>query len=245
MNFETTLILLDSLQSYTGNSKIEISAENKDWRNHSCKSDFIAIDAKNHIGFEVLENEIIVFFFTDHCHFQDYSLSLQDGEDNYIERAKTFLNELFKYRVRHVEYYNGNALYSEKYFLLYDDGRDDECIGNTWFGLVRFINPFGKRIIHSATWQFDKSKGMFTTRQPKEISPNAVDVIEINNDCYIEVFCRHNVYTYDIMEIDYDDYFGRYYWAPALNVTTTGMYDTREKAIAAAREALACRAKMQ
>jgi len=47
------------------------------------------------------------------------------------------------------------------------------------------------------------------------------------------------------MEIDFDDYFGMYYWAPAINVLPTGMYDTKEKAIAAARETLECRAKLQ
>lgn len=67
----------------------------------------------------------------------------------------------------------------------------------------------------------------------------------MNEDCYIEIFFNHNVYTYDIMEIDFDDYFGMYYWAPAINVLPTGMYDTKEKAIDAARETLRSRAKLQ
>lgn len=33
------------------------------------------------------------------------------------------------------------------------------------------------------------------------------------------------------MEIDFDDHFGMYYWAPAANLAPTGLYDTKEKAI--------------
>ena len=245
MHFETTSMLLESIQPYIENSIVNISTENKDWRNRYYESDFVNIDDKNHVGFEVFENEIIVFYFTDHYHFEDYSSELEAGEDNYIERAKSFLKELFEYKIRHVEYYKGKTLSSEKYFLLYNDGRDDECIGNIWFGLERFINPFGKKTMHSTTWQFDKSKGVFTTRQPKNADTNAIEIIDISEDCYIEIFFNNNVYTYDIMEIDFDDYFGMYYWAPAINVLPTGMYDTKEKAIAAARETLECRAKLQ
>lgn len=245
MNFEITSVLLEALKPYLENSVVDISTDNTDWRNRNYKSDLVTIDAKNHVGFEVFENEIIAFYFTDHYHFEDYTSELQDGEENYIERAKHFLKELFEYKIRHVEYYKGKTLSSEKYIVMYHDGREDECIGNTWYGLSKFINPFVKKTMHSTTWQFDKSKGVFTTRQPKSVDPNAIEVIDISEDCYIEIFKNHNAYTYDIMEIDFDDYFGMYYWAPAINVLPTGMYDTKEKAIAAARETLECRAKLQ
>lgn len=212
LNFETTSVLFEVLKPYIENSVIDISTDNTDWHNRSYKADFVTIDAKNHVGFEVFDNEVIAFYFTDHYHFEDYSSELQDAEDNYIERAKSFLKELFEYKIRHVEYYKGKALYSEKYFIMYHDGREDECIGNTWFGISKFINPFGKKSMHSTTWQFNKSKGVFTTRQPKSVDPNAIEVIDISEDCYIEIFKNHNAYTYDIMEIDFDDYFGMYYW---------------------------------
>lgn len=245
MNFETTSMLLDAIKPYIGNASVEITTENKDWRNRSYKSDFVSIDAKNRVGFEVFDNEVITFYFTDHYHFEDYSSELQDGEDNYIERAKSFLKELFEYKIRHVEYFKGKTLASEKYFILYNDSRDDECIGNTWFGLSKFINPFGKKTMRSTTWQFDKFKGVFTTRQPKTVDPNAIEVIDVSDDCYIEIFNDHNVYTYGIIEIDFDDYFGMYYWVPAINILPTGMYDTKEKAINAAREAIKCRNNLE
>lgn len=260
LNFETTSILLEALKPYIDNSVVDISTDNKDWRNREYKSDLVTIDAKNNVGFEVFDNEIIVFYFTDHCHFEDYSSELQSGQDNYIERAKSFLKELFEYKILHVEYYKGKSLYSEKYYIMYIEGREYECIGKTWFGLLKFINPFGRKAVHSTIWQFDKSKGIFSERPlinperslinperpPKNVDPNAIEVIDISEDCYIEIFKNRNVYTYNIMEIDFDDYLGSYYyyWVPATNVIPSGFYDTKEKAINSAMEALKCRDKL-
>lgn len=244
MNFETTSILSEAIQPYIENSTVEIAIGNKDWRNRDYKSDFVSIDAINHVGFEVFENEVIVFYFTGHSHFEDYSSELQAGDDNYIERSKSFLKDLFENKIRHVEYYKGKTLSSEKYFLLYNDGRDDECIGNTWFGLSKLINPFARKSMDSTTWQFDISKGVFTTRQPKTADPDAIEVIDISDDCYIEIFYNHNIYTYDIIEVIFDDYSGMYYWAPAVIFLPSGMYDTKDKAIDAAKEALKCRGNL-
>lgn len=74
---------------------------------------------------------------------------------------------------------------------------------------------------------------------------DAVKVIDISEDCYIEIFRAHNVYTYKIMETVFDDFLGVYYWTYAANVCKTGMYDTEERAISEAREALKCRAGIQ
>ena len=161
MNFETTSILLEVLKPYTENSVVDSSSDNEEWRNRSYKADLVTIDADNHVGFEVFDNEIIVFYFTDHYHFEDYTSELQNEQDNYIERAKAFLEKLFENKIRHVEYYKGKSLSSEKYFIIYHDGREDEYIGGTWFGFSKFINPFGKKSVHSTIWQFEKSKGVF------------------------------------------------------------------------------------
>ena len=55
---------------------------------------------ENNVSFEVLDNEIIVFYFTDHYHFEDYSSELEEGEDDYIKRAKDFLIELFENQIK-------------------------------------------------------------------------------------------------------------------------------------------------
>lgn len=167
MNFNATSILLDTINEYIKNSTVVIDdTQKKDYRNLTYISDYVIIDSKNDVGFEVYENEIIVYFFNEHYHFEDYTSELEDGEEDYIERAKSFLNDLFKYKICHIEYYKGKTLSSEKYFLLYNDSRKDECIGNVWYGLSKFINPFGKKSTCSTTWKFDKAKGFFTVCQP-------------------------------------------------------------------------------
>jgi len=239
LNFEITAALIEMIKPYTEDIIIDSSAK-KDYLGRKYQSDFVTIAQENNFGFEVFDNEIIVFLFTDHYHFEDYTSDLQEGQDDYVKRTKEFLKELFKVRIRHIEYYKGKKMISEKYYLIYDDGREDDCIGNTWYGLERFINPFAKKTVQSTTWQFDKSKGIFTTRQPKNADPEAVEMIDVNEDCYIEIFNDHNVYTYGIMELDFDDYYGMHYWVPAANVVPSGMYDTKEKAIEAAWDAVKC-----
>lgn len=245
MHFETTEVLLNAIQPYVKNAVVDIASENKDCRNCSCKFDHVNLDAKNHVGFEVFEHEIIVFYFTGHYHFEDDSSLSQKGVGNYIEQAKSFLKDLFESKIRHIEYYKGKILYSEKYYLCYSDNEEKKCIGNTWFGLSKFIHPFGKKSVQATTWQFDQLKGAFTTRQPKTVAPNAIEVIDIDDNCYIEIFNNHNVYTYNIMEMYFDDDFGMHYWAPSINILPTGMYDTKDKAVSAATEALKSRSNLK
>ncbi len=78
MNFKTTAELLEALNPFIKNANITVSSENKSWRNRSYKSDYITIDEKNDVGIEVFDNEITVFYFTDHCHFED--CSYEDGD---------------------------------------------------------------------------------------------------------------------------------------------------------------------
>jgi len=238
LNFEITSVLLEALKPYLENSVVDISTKNKDWLNRDYNSDLVTIDANNQVGFEVFENEIIVYYFTEHYHFEDYSSELLEGQDDYIERAKVFLKELFEYEIRHIEYYKGKNLYCEKYFVLYPDGSEDNCIGNTWQSFLKFINPFGKKSVISKSWHFNKSKGVFTTQPEKNPDHNAIEVIDVNENCYIEIFENNKAYTYCIIEMDFDDYTGEYYWAPAIGVVSSGLYDTKEKAVNYAIEAI-------
>lgn len=85
-----TAILLDELKPYIENSIVDISTENKDWRNRDYKSDLVTIDAKNQVCFEVFDNEIIAYYFIDRYHFEDYTSELEDRQEDYIEQDKSF-----------------------------------------------------------------------------------------------------------------------------------------------------------
>lgn len=160
MNFTITSELFETIKPYTENVNIAITTENKDWKGRTYKSDFITIDDKNNVGFEVFDNEIIVFYFTDHYHFEDYSSELKDGEDDYIKRAKDFLTKLFENRIKYIEIYKGKKLATEKYYLIYSDNTE-ERIGGTWWGVGRFLNPFAKKTEKTTIYKFNKSKGYF------------------------------------------------------------------------------------
>ena len=160
MNFEITNDLINTIKPYTENAAITIFSDNKDWKGRDYKSDFVTIDEKNNVGFEVLDNEIIVFYFTDHYHFEDYSSDLKDGDDDYIKRAKDFIINLFANQIKYIEIYKGKKLATEKYYFVYLDNTE-ECIGGTWWGLKRFLNPFVKKTERITIYKFDKANGYF------------------------------------------------------------------------------------
>ena len=160
MYFEITNELINTLKQYTENATITLSTDNKDWKDRDYKSDFVTIDEKNNFCFEVFDNEIIVFYFTDHYHFEDYSSDLEDGDDNYIKRAKGFIVELLENKIKYIQIYKGKKLATEKYYIVYSDNTE-ERIGGTWWGLERFLNPFAKKIKKTTLYKFNKSSGYF------------------------------------------------------------------------------------
>lgn len=160
MNFEITSELLEAIKPYTENANITITIENKDWKGRNYKSDFVTIDEKNNVGFEVFDNEIILFYFTGHYHFEDYSSELESGEDDYIKRAKDFLIELFENQIKYIEIYKGKKLATEKYYFINSDNTE-ERICATWWGLENFLNPFAKKTEKETIYKFNKDKGCF------------------------------------------------------------------------------------
>lgn len=95
----------------------------------------------------------------------------------------------------------------------------------------------------STKWQYNKSKGCFTNVPTKKPDDDAIEVIDISEDCYIEIFEKNNVYTYVIIEKDFDEYDGRYYyyWTESEKYARSGFYDTKEKAVQSAMEILKLR----
>ena len=234
LNFSITTELIKFLEPYISGLKFDIEnnieSEKEAGIIRKHKSDYVKIDKKNKVGFDVLENEIIVFFFNEHCHFEDYTSSFDVGEDDYIKRAKEFLSELFQYKIRNTKYFKGGKLYSEKYYIIYPDDREDNFISGTMWSILRRLSPFGERTEKTTVWSYDSTKGCFTNKDEKKPDDEAVEIIDISDDCYVEIFFKHNAYTYNIMVTDYDDYYCRYFWAPAKNILEPEWYDTKEKA---------------
>lgn len=237
MNYEITKDLIEAITPYIVSDNITISDNDMNWKGEMYHSDLVMVDQKNHVGFEVFANEIIVFYFTDHCHFENYSCDCSDIENDYIKLAQKFLTELFTLPMRHVETYRGKKLISEKYYIIHSDGREESNTGVIYHSIIGLINPFVKKSIAITTWQYDKSKGMFTNSQPKIYDPKAIEVITVNDSCYIEIFEREGAFFFEIQKLYFDDYYGMYYWAPIYDKTLS-LFVTKEKAINAAKENL-------
>ena len=153
-NYRQTRELLTAISPYYEADNIVTSTENLDWRGEKYQSDLVMLDEEHNIGFEVLDNEIIIFYFQDHVHFEDYSSELEDGEPDYVVRAKEFLVNLFTREIRIEEYYKKNELVRDSYYFIMPDG--DEYIGGTYYKFLAAV--FCKKSLQKKTrvWKFNE-----------------------------------------------------------------------------------------
>lgn len=82
------------------------------------------------IGFEVFEDGIICFCFTDYCHFQDYDEMPAEGENFYVIQAIQFLNRLFTWPMKYTYTKRGKKLRGKNTFSPpeWDRGTHRECL---------------------------------------------------------------------------------------------------------------------
>lgn len=161
MNYGTTQELLEIVKELAPNSSISISCVNKDFRGLEYQSDLVTIDETNHVGFEVFENEIIAFYFSEHHHFEDYSSSPDDDEPKYADRMKEFLKDLFTCTIRHEKKFRGNVLISERHIFVYPD-KTEECPAGVWVhGLLIRLVPFLRKRTECTSWKYDIQSGVF------------------------------------------------------------------------------------
>ncbi len=161
MNYETTNELLDAIRSYIKNSNIQIKTFNKDWRGEEYRTDYILIDEENNVGFEVFENEVIVYFFSEHLHIEDYTWTVEDGVPEYIARAKVLLIDLLTCTIRYEKTYKGKTLMEEHYILVYEDGTEECPAGRCVHSLLVRLVPFLSKSVETQEWRFDIAKGGF------------------------------------------------------------------------------------
>ena len=243
MLFPATNILIGAIEPYAAPAKIDSGPKTKGRSGRTYLSDLVHIDTDGRVGFEVTENRIVISFFGGRRRFTGQNTPTSSAQEGYIGQAKAFLTALFTGQIRRVDHYRGNVHSSEELFLSYPDGRAEERIGSIQSAFSRFAPLFGKRSVRSGLWTFDRAKVIFLFRPSGEPDPDAIEVIGIDDNCYIEIFFRHRVYTYTIMEMQLDDDMGMYYyyWSTAENVPPAGWYDTKERAVAAAKAALSLR----
>lgn len=161
MNYCITEDLLNVVKDFAPNSSIRVSCTNKDWRGREYQSDLVTIDETNHVGFEVFENEIIAFYFSEHHHFEDYSSSPDEDEPDFVGKTEKFLKDLFTCTIRHEKRYKGKTLISERYIFVHEDQTED-CPAGVWIHglLIRLVSFLQKRT-EFFLWKYDIQSGVF------------------------------------------------------------------------------------
>lgn len=162
MNFTATKTLTDTVGKYVSAEKLNIKSNgHKDYWGREYTADFVEIfsEEPNRLSFEVTENEIIVFFFTDHIHFEDYTFDLNDGEPDYIQRAAEFLDKLFTLPIA-LEYMSkGNRIIKSESFFI-SDNEKESCAGKT-LSSAGIKNIFKKKRYRVEIKKFDRTLGKF------------------------------------------------------------------------------------
>lgn len=161
MNYRITEDLLNAVYKLVPPGNVKITCTNKDWRGREYQSDLVMIDEENQVGFEVFENEIIVYFFTEHLHFEDYASSGDDDEPTFVERMEGFLTDLLTCTLRCEKQYKGNVLIRERWVLIHEDQTEECPAGVTVHRLLIRLIPFLRKRVESSLWKFDMQKGIF------------------------------------------------------------------------------------
>lgn len=136
----------------------------------------------------------------------------------------------------------------KKCFILLNNERIAYFIENTENLDVSILNKYNDILIFDCdfTWTYchthEECCGPYffdKKNPPPPYENNAIEIIKIDNNKYIEIFEKDGVYTNSVMQkcFDEDSYDGTkyFYWCPIDNKTSS-FYDTKEKAIEEAKK---------
>ncbi len=233
MNYQGTKFLLDAISPYIDPGRVSMSEVSLDRNRRSQRSDIVTLVEKTNVGFEVTQDEVIISFFTAQERFENHLADLKSADHDRFERAGEFLVRLFTLPIRHTAVWRGKKLRCEQFCLLHPSGKE-ECYGNMSEG----FDLFRRNRSAVKIWQYDPNLACFTNSLPWRPDPAAIEVIEMAGR-YIEIFRKGSAYSFNVWQKAYDDWEGDeyWYWVP-VESQRASFFDTREKAVAAARETL-------
>ena len=163
MNFKATEKLISAAAKFLNNDNFNIqTAGHKNYRGVEYTADYVEVlnDPQNSISFEVTENEIIIFFFTDHVHFNDYVVDLKDNEPDYVKRAAEFLEKLFTLPIERKYTVKGSKVIRDETLFIKSQTEKESCAGVTiCFAGIKNILKKKMKVIEMKC--FDKAIGNF------------------------------------------------------------------------------------
>ncbi len=228
LNHPSTQTILDGLSDLISENHIHISTENTDYRGNPSGSDYVTVDQKNGIGFDVFHEEPRVDFFDDHRHFGDCYAETS----NHIQDTVDFLRRLLSCTLVNHEIRKGHVRIRYEWFFLNENGRKDSLAGPWLKPLFSFVNPFAKKEISVTYWQFHRETGTFI-----QITEDTVSVHRYDWDILIFIRQVSSAFSFQIERCFFDEEGTQdYYWTP-LHLSCVSFYDTPENALRAASEA--------
>lgn len=166
-NHAATKELLKIVQKVCNLENVVSSAENVDWRGQKYKSDIVTIEEVKNVGFEVLDNEIIVFYFGDHMHFEDYSSELEADAPDYVERAKEFLENLLTREIRIEKFYKKGELVRDRFYFCPRNehtAEEEEYIGGNFYKFWTAVFCKKQLKCEVSKWCYNNVNGCFEKR---------------------------------------------------------------------------------
>ncbi len=161
MRHSLTREIIKSIQKYLKDGTVSVGVRSTEWHDRNHESDKIVIDNDSSVGFEVFEDEIIVYFFSDHYHYEDYSYVLDEDDPTFSERATALIKGLLTSTVSLERTFKGSHLVSERYIFIDSDGKNASPIGAWKHHFFLRINPFVQKRIETKTWRYNKETGKF------------------------------------------------------------------------------------
>lgn len=221
MKYSDTQFLLDSISDVCNLNNCSVTTEDMD---------FVLLEKEHYVGLEVHENEIIVYFFKDHRHFEDYTSELEEGDTPYLQRAADFLHRLFTTPLQIMEKRKSGKLLRRELFFLLPDGRR-ESVDGPWLERL-FSNPFVKPVYDLTNYSYHKESGQFHNVQD---GTAITKVLNLDDRLLVEIHKRADgTFTYAILEHIFDEEEYDFFWTPI--GTDCSLFDTEEKALQAAKD---------
>ena len=162
MNFATTERIINFTDKFIPKAQYIVQTEDhKNYFGQAYTADYVVINDPfpYHIAIEVVENEIIIFFFGDHIHFEDYTSELENGMPNYLDRAIEFLEKLFCYPIERRRTFKGDKVIRDESLLVESDNAMTS-IGVTYSG-AGLKNLFKKSTKTIERFAFDRETQSF------------------------------------------------------------------------------------
>lgn len=153
MSREKTLLFLDKIRDYIDIENVELKEETF----RGSKYIEVQLTPNGEISFHVYDNEIIVFYFSAHSHFDNYWY----GDNRYIDEAVDFLIYLFNEPFKLVEFFKGENNIGVKQYVL-EDG-EEICVSEILYTRHSLKNIFKKRRCEIKIIKYDKEIKNFIT----------------------------------------------------------------------------------